>query len=115
MGFARLSFGRGLTADRPLGSIPGLRPALESQIQRASSQHRQHRERTPTWPVHGGKRGVLTGLQNDVNRPPEQGIVRAETMRAWRDLSRGGLSVMQDREALAVQIHIDLPKPDVVR
>ena len=35
-------------------------------------------------------------------------------MRTWRDLSRDGLSVMQDRETLAIHIYIDLAKPDVV-
>jgi hypothetical protein len=35
-------------------------------------------------------------------------------MRTWRDLSCDGLSVVQDRETLAVHIHVDLAKPDVV-
>jgi hypothetical protein len=43
------------------------------------------------------------------------GVRCAETMRTWRDLSCGGLSVVQDRETLAVHIDIDLAKPDVVR
>ena len=88
--------------------------ALEGQIQRTRSKHREHGERAPAWPVDGGERGVLAGLQDDVNRPPEQRIVRAETMRTWRDLSCGGLSVVQDRQTLAVHIDIDLAKPDVV-
>ena len=91
-----------------------LQNLFEAEVERSCTEDGEYGEGAPSRPIHCGKGQLLARLHDNIDGLPKQRVVCAEAMLAWRNETGHGLSVVENREAGAVQVHVDLPESDVV-
>src|ERR1043166_3808064 len=91
-----------------------VRDPLQCQIERTGSEQRQNRERPRAGFVDGEKRRGLAGLQIELLPFAHQRVMRAQFVRAGRDVARDAVAALQNSDLLAIQRHEYFAESDVL-